>query len=69
MKSKPTFREPSLSLSSEKSYSCGVCSYSCMTFFPTNFREAQRLNWFGHLHRMPEDRIVKRVYKWKLILT
>jgi hypothetical protein len=30
---------------------------------------AQRLSWFGHLHRMPEERMVKRVYKWKPMLT
>jgi hypothetical protein len=27
------------------------------------------LSWFGHLQRMLEERIVKRVYKWKLMLT
>jgi len=26
------------------------------------------LRWFDHLHRMPEERMVKRV-KWKLMLT
>jgi hypothetical protein len=30
--------------------------------------KAQRLSWFGHLHQMPEERIVKRVYKWKPML-
>jgi len=31
-----------------------------------NHIKAQRLSWFGHLHRMPEERMVKRkVYKWK----
>jgi hypothetical protein len=30
-----------------------------------NHREVQRLSWFGHLNRMPEERMVKRVYKWK----
>ena len=34
-----------------------------------NYIKAQRLSWFGHLHRMPEERMVKRVYKWKPILT
>jgi len=34
-----------------------------------NYIKAQRLSWFGHLHRKPEERIVKRVYKWKLMLT
>jgi hypothetical protein len=24
--------------------------------------KAQRLSWFGHLHRMPAKRMVKRVY-------
>ena len=28
-----------------------------------------RLSWFGYLHRMPEDRMVKRVYKQKPMLT
>jgi hypothetical protein len=31
--------------------------------------KAQRLSWFGHLHRMLEERMVKRVYKWKPWLT
>ena len=30
-----------------------------------NHVKAQRLSWFGHLHRMPEERMVKKVYKWK----
>ena len=34
-----------------------------------NHIKAQRLSWFGHLHRMPEERMVKRVYKWKPTLT
>ena len=31
--------------------------------------KAQKLSWFGHLRRMPEERMVKRVYKWKPMLT
>ena len=31
--------------------------------------KAQRLSWFGHLHRMREERMVKRAYKWKPMLT
>jgi len=31
--------------------------------------KTQRLSWFGHLYRMPEERMVKRVYKWKPMLT
>jgi hypothetical protein len=34
-----------------------------------NHIKARRLSWFGHLHRMPEERMVKRVYKWKAMLT
>jgi len=34
-----------------------------------NHIKAQRLSWFGHLHRVPEERMVKRVYKWKPMLT
>jgi hypothetical protein len=28
-----------------------------------NYIRAQRLSWFGHLHRMPEERMAKKVYK------
>jgi len=34
-----------------------------------NHIKGQRLSWFSHLHRMPEERVVKRVYKWKPMLT
>ena len=34
-----------------------------------NHIQAQRLSWFGHLQRMPEERMVKKVYKWKPTLT
>jgi len=27
-----------------------------------NHIKAQQLSWFCHLHRMPEDRMVKKVY-------
>ena len=30
-----------------------------------NHIKAQRLSWFCHLHRMPEERMVKQVHKWK----
>ena len=30
-----------------------------------NYFKAQRLSWFGHIYRMPETSIVKRIYKWK----
>ena len=35
----------------------------------TNHIEAQQLKWFCHLHRMPGDRMVKKVYKWKPMST
>ena len=31
--------------------------------------KAQILSWFGHLQRMPEERMIKKVYKWKPMLT
>jgi hypothetical protein len=30
-----------------------------------NYVEAQRLSWFGHINRMPEISILKKIYKWK----
>jgi len=34
-----------------------------------NHIKVQTLSWFGHLHRTLEQRMVKRVYKWKPMLT
>jgi hypothetical protein len=34
-----------------------------------NYIKAQILSCFGRLHRMPEERMVKKVYKWKPMLT
>jgi hypothetical protein len=34
-----------------------------------NYIKAQRLSWFGHSYRMSEERMVKKVYKWKPMLT
>jgi hypothetical protein len=34
-----------------------------------NHIKSQTLSWFGHLHRMPEERMVKRVYKWRPMFT
>ena len=31
-----------------------------------NHIKAQILSWFGHLHRMSEERMVKRVYEWNM---
>jgi len=30
-----------------------------------NHIKAKRLSWLGHLHRVSEERMVKKVYKWK----
>jgi hypothetical protein len=30
-----------------------------------NYVKAQRLSGFGHMNRMPETSIVKKIYKWK----
>jgi len=29
-----------------------------------NYIKAQRLVWFGHVHRMPENSMLKKVYEW-----
>jgi len=29
-----------------------------------NYIKAQRLAWFGHVHRMPDNSMVKEVYEW-----
>ena len=29
-----------------------------------NYIKAQRLAWFGHVHRMPDNSMVKKVYEW-----
>ena len=34
-----------------------------------NYIKAQKSSWFGHLHRMSEDRMVKKVYECKPMLT
>jgi hypothetical protein len=34
-----------------------------------NHIKVQRLSWFGHLCRMPEERMVKKVYRWNPMLT
>jgi hypothetical protein len=31
------------------------------------FIKDQRLRWFCHVERMPEERDVKKIYKWKII--
>ena len=30
-----------------------------------NYIKSQRLGWFGHVYRMPDERMVKKVYEWK----
>ncbi|PSN40067.1 hypothetical protein C0J52_25469, partial [Blattella germanica] len=32
-----------------------------------NFIQAQRISWFGHVNRMPDESLVKRIYKWQPI--
>ncbi|PSN52346.1 hypothetical protein C0J52_18094 [Blattella germanica] len=34
-----------------------------------NYIRAQRLAWFGHVCRMSEDRIVKKLFQWKPLRT
>jgi hypothetical protein len=40
----------------------------CRTRFDVGSERVKELSWFGHLHRTPEERMVKRVYEWKLML-
>jgi hypothetical protein len=52
---------------------CPACYFSihCSTFkiviFPHSIKtlKAQRLSWFGHINRMPETGVIKKIYKWK----
>ena len=30
-----------------------------------NYIKSQRLYWLGHVHKMPEERMVKKVIEWK----
>jgi hypothetical protein len=30
-----------------------------------NYVKSQRLSWFGHINRMPETSVVRKIYKWK----
>jgi hypothetical protein len=34
-----------------------------------NYIEAQRPAWFGHVHRTPDNSMVKKVYEWSPALT
>jgi hypothetical protein len=34
-----------------------------------NYIKAQKLAWFGHVHRMPDNSMVKKVYEWSPTLT
>ncbi|PSN33174.1 hypothetical protein C0J52_24298, partial [Blattella germanica] len=34
-----------------------------------NYIRAQRLAWFGHVCRLSEDRIVKKLFQWKPLTT
>jgi hypothetical protein len=34
-----------------------------------SYIKAQRLAWFGHVHRMPDKSMVKKVYEWLPALT
>ena len=34
-----------------------------------NHIKAQRLAWFGHVHRIPDNSMVKKVYQWSPALT
>jgi hypothetical protein len=33
-----------------------------------NYIKAQRLSWFGHVQRMPDNRTVKKIFNWKPLI-
>jgi hypothetical protein len=33
-----------------------------------NYIEVQRLNWFGHVQRIPDTRTVKKIFKWNPLI-
>jgi len=34
-----------------------------------NYIKAQKLSWFSHVHRMPETRAAKKIFKWNPLTT
>jgi hypothetical protein len=34
-----------------------------------NYIKTQRLGWLGHVHRMPDETMVQKVYEWKPMAT
>ena len=36
---------------------------------PVTWFKAQSLAWFGHVHRMPDNSMVKKAYEWSPALT
>jgi hypothetical protein len=30
-----------------------------------NYVKSQRLSWFGHINRIPETSVVRKIYNWK----
>ena len=51
------FRKEFLAIYCRKVYKINVDRY--------NDDKAQRLSWFGHVHRMVNDRMVTKLYQWK----
>jgi hypothetical protein len=42
-----------------------ACNRDIFTFFFLPFIKVQKLAWFGHLERMPEERTIKKITHWK----
>jgi len=34
-----------------------------------NYIKAQRLSWLGHVQRLPETRVAKKIFKWNPLTT
>jgi hypothetical protein len=38
---------------------------NCSTANIITYDKSQRLSWFGHINRMPETSVARKIYKWK----
>ena len=70
--SHPTAVRPTGPTYSSRWYLCPLHLPVCSSWYKDSilqssppYVKAQTLSWFGHINRMPETSIVKKIYKWK----